>query len=354
MWFEGISRVTKDPPFQPYPGYSRVLGGDENREEVMVRKDTGEKVFQSAYLGLYQRGALAERASQAQALLKSCRLCPRECKVDRTREEKGFCRTGKLAVVSSFSPHFGEEDPLVGARGSGTIFFTHCNLLCLFCQNYEISHLGEGRESSPDRLAQMMLSLQALGCHNINFVSPSHVVAQILSALPLAVAGGLRVPLVYNTGGYDAVETLKLLDGVFDIYMPDLKFMDGKVADEYCDARDYPQRAKAAIQEMHRQVGDLVINRRGIADRGLLIRHLVLPGGLAGTGEAMRFLAREISSHTYVNLMAQYRPCGEARDHPPLNRGLTQAEYEEALTLAREEGIHRLDQRRGLRTPRFI
>ena len=242
----------------------------------------------------------------------------------------------------------------MGVGGSGTIFFTHCNLLCLFCQNYEISHLGEGREVAPDRLAKIMLSLQDLGCHNINFVSPSHVVAQILEALPLAIARGLRVPLVYNTGGYDSVATLKLLEGVFDMYMPDLKFMDGEVSEKFCQARDYPEKAKAAIQEMHRQVGDLVLNRNGIATRGLLVRHLVLPGGLAGTREAMRFLAREISPDTYVNVMGQYRPCGQALEHRPLNRGVTHAEYEEAVTMAREEGIRRLDQRSGLRVIRFI
>lgn len=321
---------------------------------MVVRKGNKEEIFHPAYLSLSQKGTLEERASRAWAVLKSCRLCPRECKVDRTSEEKGFCRTGTRAVIASYSPHFGEEDPLVGVQGSGTIFFTHCNLLCLFCQNYEISHLGEGREIPPDRLAKMMLSLQEMGCHNINFVSPSHVVAQILTALPQAVREGLRVPLVYNTGGYDSVETLEFLDGVFDIYMPDLKFMDGEVSNEFCRARDYPERAKAAIREMHRQVGDLVINHLGIAERGLLIRHLVLPGGLAGTREAMRFLAREISPHTYVNIMAQYRPCGEARENPPLNRRLNNAEYEEAVNLAREEGIHRLDQRSGLRIIRFI
>ncbi len=242
----------------------------------------------------------------------------------------------------------------MGVGGSGTIFFTHCNLLCLFCQNYEISHLGEGREVSPDRLAKIMLSLQNLGCHNINFVSPSHVVAQILEALPLAIAGGLRVPLVYNTGGYDSVATLRLLEGVFDIYMPDLKFMDGEVSEKFCQAKDYPEKAKAAIQEMHRQVGDLALNRSGIATRGLLVRHLVLPGGLAGTRKAMRFLASKISLSTYVNIMAQYRPCGQALEHPPLNRRVTHTEYEEALAVAREEGIQRLDQRSGLRVIRSI
>jgi len=304
-----------------------------------------KRSFRPAYLELYEKGIFVQRLGEAETRLKSCRLCPRECKVDRQREEKGFCRTGSRAVISSFNPHFGEEDPLVGVGGSGTIFFTHCNLCCLFCQNYEISHLGEGGEVSSDQMAHMMLYLQGAGCHNINFVSPSHVVAQILAALPQAIEGGLRVPLVYNTGGYDSVETLQLLDGVFDIYMPDLKFMDEEAADRFCHARDYSARAQAAICEMHKQVGDLTMDYRGIAERGVLIRHLVMPGGLAGTREAMRFLAREISPHTYVNIMAQYRPCGEALNYPPLNRGLTRREYEEALKIAREEGIHRLDQR---------
>lgn len=319
-----------------------------------MQKDDKKDIFRPGYLNSYKEGELQNRVSEARAILKSCRLCPRECEVDRTANEKGYCRTGILPVVSSYSPHFGEEDPLVGFKGSGTIFFTHCNLLCLFCQNYEISHLGEGREVAPDRLAKMMLDLQEMGCHNINFVSPTHVVAQILEALSLAIAAGLRVPLVYNTGGYDAVETLKLLDGIFDIYMPDLKFMDGEVAEKFCRAKDYPERAKAAIQEMHRQVGDLTIDPRGIAERGLLVRHLVLPGGLAGTKQVMRFLAREVSPNTYVNIMAQFRPCGEAMEHPPLNRRITSAEYEEALRMAHEEGIRRLDERRGLRIIRFI
>jgi len=310
--------------------------------------------FRSSYLDLHEKGILKERAAEAQSRLESCQLCPRECKENRQADQKGFCRTGLRAVVSSHSPHFGEEDPLVGTGGSGTIFFSHCNLLCLFCQNYEISHLGEGQEVSRDQLAGMMLHLQKLGCHNINFVSPSHVVAQILAALPMAIEGGLRVPLVYNTGGYDSVETLHLLDGVFDIYMPDLKFMDGEISYQQCRAKDYPVRAREAIKEMHRQVGDLVVGPDSIAERGLLIRHLVLPGGLAGTRAAMRFLAREVSPDTYVNIMAQYRPCGEAMGHPPLNRRISSKEYEEALNLALEEGIHRLDQRKGIRMIRFI
>jgi putative pyruvate formate lyase activating enzyme len=310
--------------------------------------------FRPAYLDLYEKGAIIGRGVEAQSRLECCQLCPRECKVNRQADEKGFCRTGLKAVISSYSPHFGEEDPLVGTGGSGTIFFTHCNLLCLFCQNYEISHLGEGREADPAQLARMMLHLQGQGCHNINFVSPSHVVAQILAALPMAIEGGLRVPLVYNTGGYDSVETLRLLDGVFDIYMPDLKFMGGEVSHHYCRARDYPEKVRAAIREMYRQAGDLVLDHRSVAQRGLLVRHLVLPGGLAGTREAMRFLARDVSPETYVNIMAQYRPCGAAEDLPPLNRRITGKEYEEALKIAGEEGIRRLDRRSGLRIIRFI
>jgi putative pyruvate formate lyase activating enzyme len=324
------------------------------RETGNVGGETKREIFHPGYLKLDEEGLLQGRVSQSRAILRSCRLCPRHCEVDRTADETGYCRTGIQSVVSSYSPHFGEEDPLVGIHGSGTIFFTHCNLLCLFCQNYEISHLGEGRKVAADRLARMMLDLQEMGCHNINFVSPSHVVAQILEALPPAIAEGLNVPLIYNTGGYDEVETLKLLEGVFDIYMPDLKFMDTEIAQKFCRAGDYPEKAKAAIREMHRQVGDLAVNSQGIAERGLLVRHLVLPGGLAGTREAMRFLSREISPNTYVNIMAQYRPCGQSPEHPSLNRRLSAAEYEEAVRMAHEEGIRRLDERRGLRIIRSL
>jgi putative pyruvate formate lyase activating enzyme len=286
--------------------------------------------------------------------LKSCTLCPRSCRVDRLKGQKGYCRTGRHAVLSSYAPHFGEENPLVGTRGSGTIFFAHCNLLCLFCQNYEISHLGEGREAQGKKLAGAMLQLQEMGCHNINFVSPTHVVPQILEALPIAIRGGLKIPLVYNTGTYDSIETLRLLDGIFDIYMPDLKFMEGEASQKYCQAEDYPERAQLAIREMHRQVGDLKINRQGMAERGLLVRHLVMPGGLAGTRRAMVFLFREISPNTYVNIMAQFRPCGPAKDDPPLNRRISEVEFEEAVQIAGEEGIRRLDQRKGLMALRFL
>lgn len=254
----------------------------------------------------------------------------------------GVCKVGKLPKVSSYNPHFGEESPLVGTHGSGTIFITSCNLGCVFCQNYDISHLGEGYEVSFERFAQMMIELQNMGCHNINFVTPTHVVPQILEALPIAIRDGLKIPLVYNTGGYDFVETLQLLEGVFDIYMPDFKFFDNDVAAKLCKARDYPQVVMKAIKEMHRQVGDLVLNEHGIAERGLIVRHLIMPDGLAGTRKVVEFLARKISRNTYVNIMDQYHPCGLAHKYPEINRRITAEEFEIAIQIAHEEGIGRL------------
>jgi len=295
------------------------------------------------YLKTHREGLLEEKIVKAQRLLESCSVCPRDCKVNRIEGERGFCRAGFLPEVSSSSPHFGEEQPLVGFHGSGTIFLTHCNLRCLYCQNYSISHLDEGEEISIEQLSRMMVAMQSLGCHNINFVSPTHYVPQILAALPNAITLGLSVPLVYNTGGYDTVETLKLLDGVFDIYMPDFKYSTEEVAEEYSQARDYPLVAKQAIKEMFRQVGDLVLDDRGIALRGLLIRHLVLPSGLAGTQDVMRFLSRDISENTYVNIMAQYYPCGNIPPGSPLYRRISKLEYLKAVEIAKKEGITRLD-----------
>jgi putative pyruvate formate lyase activating enzyme len=296
-----------------------------------------------AYLALAHSDELRRRAALAIEPLRTCCLCPRNCNVDRLAEQKGFCQTGSRALVASYGPHFGEESPLVGMQGSGTIFFASCNLRCVFCQNYEISHRIEGEEIEPADLATIMLRLQRMGCHNINFVTPSHVVPQILAALEIAGAGGLCVPLVYNSGGYDSLEELRLLDGIVDIYMPDLKCMDRAVAREYLTAEDYPEVAQAAIREMHRQVGDLVVDSRGIAVRGLWVRHLVMPNGLAGTEAAMRFLADEISHDTYVNVMNQYRPCGRAREYPLLHSALTAQEYRAAVEAARRAGLHRLD-----------
>jgi putative pyruvate formate lyase activating enzyme len=304
--------------------------------------------WEPAYLETHRRGLLKAKVAAAYDILNQCNLCPHNCLVDRHHGELGVCRTGDQPVVSSYSPHFGEEDPLVGQRGSGTIFFTHCNLYCIFCQNYEISHGGEGEEISVEDLAAIMLYLQKRSCHNINFVTPSHQVYQILAALSLAIEGGLNLPLVYNTGGYDAVETLRLLDGVVDIYMPDFKFWDPQVAKDLTQAEDYPEIARLAFKEMHRQVGDLVMDEAGVARRGLLVRHLVLPDGLAGTKEVMEFLAREISPQTYVNVMGQYRPCGRAGEHPSLGKFLSALEHEEAQRLAREAGLTRLDRREKL------
>ncbi|MDQ7786306.1 MAG: radical SAM protein [Thermodesulfovibrionales bacterium] len=302
-------------------------------------------MFIPSYIETHRSGKLKERIQTARGILENCHLCPRECHVNRLEDEKGFCRNGKTAMVSSFNPHFGEEDPLVGSYGSGTIFMTHCNLLCVFCQNWEISHQSEGIEVTPKKLSDMMLSLQNSGCHNINFVTPTHVVPQILEAISHAVEGGLHVPLVYNTGGYDSVKSLKLLDGIFDIYMPDFKFWDPEYAKKYLKAPDYPERARSALREMHRQVGDLVLNESGIALKGIIVRHLVMPGGTAGTREIMRFIAKDISPNTYVNIMDQYHPCSNAYRYPPLNRRITPEEYEEALKATQEEGNTRLDNR---------
>jgi len=284
---------------------------------------------------------LRERAEIALGRLQRCEICPRACGVNRLEGEFGYCRSGRFARVSSFTPHFGEERPLVGAHGSGTIFMTGCNLRCVYCQNYDISQLGEGREVSPEKLAEMMVCLADGGCHNINFVTPTHFVPQILEALVEAAEMGLSVPLVYNSGGYDSVSTLRLLDGIFDIYMPDAKYGTDEAAMKYSDAPDYTGVMKAAIREMHRQVGPLEVDDDGVAVRGLLVRHLVLPENLAGTAEVVRFLAEEVSPETYLNVMAQYHPCYRAHQFPELSRPITLREYAEAVNLARVAGLDR-------------
>ncbi|MBW1975359.1 MAG: radical SAM protein [Deltaproteobacteria bacterium] len=299
-----------------------------------------------AYLKAYESGVLERRIDQARKWLNRCTLCPRMCRVNRAGDETGFCLTGRYAIVASYGPHFGEERPLVGRYGSGTIFFCGCNLMCMFCQNYDISHTRDGTAVTPNQLAEIMLWLQKQGCHNINFVTPTHVIPQILESLPPAIEKGLNVPLVYNSSAYDRVPALRLLDGVFDIYMPDFKFWKSESAAKWCTAPDYPRRAREALKEMYRQVGDLAI-RNGIAERGLLVRHLVMPGCVDETREILRFLATEISVHTYVNIMDQYRPCGEAFNDPLLRRRITGDEYLSALEFAREVGLTRLDDRRS-------
>ncbi len=296
-----------------------------------------------AYLPLHRDGRLAARIEAAREKLRHCDLCPRRCGVDRLAGELGFCQTAEHAWVASHAPHFGEEQPLVGRNGSGTIFFTHCNLGCVFCQNYDISHRSAGAPVTAPQLAAMMLDLQRRGCHNINCVSPSHVVVPILEALALAADQGLDRPLVYNTGGYDAPETLALLDGIVDIYMPDFKFWDPTSARRYCDLADYPEVAREALAAMHRQVGNLVVDERGVARRGVILRHLVMPGGIEETRAILKHVATTLSPDTYVNLMPQYRPCGEAHQYNELNRRLTVAEFESAVLAAMEAGLRRLD-----------
>ena len=303
--------------------------------------------MQGSYLELAKTGELERRAAQAKELLRECRLCPRQCRVDRLKGEQGFCRTGRLAEIASYGPHFGEESPLVGEHGSGTIFFCGCNLLCVFCQNYDISHPDEGSCSpvGPKQLGALMVGLQEQGCHNINFVTPTHVVPQLLDALVHAVEGGLTVPLVYNSGGYDRFETLRLLAGVVDIYMPDFKFWESSSAARFMDAPDYREVATQAIGEMQRQVGDLQIDSRGIAVRGLLVRHLLMPGMLSESEEIFKFLAEEISTHCYLNVMDQYRPCGRSGDYPELLGTITADHYRQAVESAQRAGLTRLDQR---------
>jgi putative pyruvate formate lyase activating enzyme len=306
---------------------------------TMRRKD-----FEAAYLRLERTGELAERARALWAIYQSCRLCPRQCGVNRLKGEKGVCQAVSRVKVSSAHPHFGEERPLVGRGGSGTIFFSHCNLLCCFCQNWGISHRGEGSYLSDDSLGRMMADLQGIGCHNINVVTPTHCVPNIVQGLRAAIRLGLRVPLVYNCGGYEPVEILKLLDGIVDIYLPDFKYTDGAMSEKYSSgAKDYPEVAAAAHVEMHRQVGELIVDENGMALRGLLIRHLVMPNNIAGTEKFVQFVAQKLTRSTYVNIMAQYRPEYKAREYPELSRRLTTAEYQQAVAWAREAGLTRLD-----------
>jgi putative pyruvate formate lyase activating enzyme len=301
-----------------------------------------ENVFQPAYL-LLPPGILSDKVREAEEILRECALCPRQCKVDRTAGEKGFCKTGDKPFISSYGPHFGEEKPLVGQSGSGTIFMGNCNLGCIFCQNYSISHLGEGVEISFEKLADIMLSLQKQGCHNLNFVTPTHQIPLILKSVLIAAENGLHLPIVYNCGGYESLDSISLLDGVVDVYMPDFKYADPAMALKYSKAEDYTEAAKAALKQMHRQVGDLVSDNRGVALRGLLVRHLVLPGGIAGTEGVAKFIAEEVSKNTYINIMDQYHPCFRASDNPPLKRRITAQEYTDAVQMAIDAGLKRID-----------
>jgi putative pyruvate formate lyase activating enzyme len=293
------------------------------------------------YIETYARGVFEQRIEKLEAILNECNLCPRECGVNRNKGETGYCNSDKHLMLSSVQPHFGEEDVLVGTHGSGTIFLTNCNLGCLYCQNYDISHQGHGHRITEAELALNMLALERRGCHNINFVTPTHYTPQIVKALRIAIEKGLYIPIVYNCGGYESRSTIELLDGIVDIYMPDIKYGDTENAKRYSNAPDYFDRCKEAVKEMHRQVGDLKVDERGIAVRGLLIRHLVLPNRLAGSAAVLKFIATEISKETYVNIMAQYRPMYKAYEYEELNRGLKTSEYREVIDITREWGLHR-------------
>ncbi len=296
-----------------------------------------------SYLQAEKEGILKERIEALMAIYENCHLCPRNCRVNRLRGETGVCRATSRVKVSSAFPHFGEEAPLVGQGGSGTIFFSNCGLRCVFCQNYTISIEGEGVEISDEQLAQTMLKIQGFGCHNINLVTPTHYVPNIVNAVRIAGKKSLRLPLVYNTGGYDNPEVIKLLDGIVDIYLPDLKYSEPAKAAQYSEgAYNYPYYAKLAIKEMYRQVGDLVTTERGVARRGLILRHLVMPNGVAGTRAVIQFIAEELSPTTYVNLMDQYRPEYRAKDFPEIARRLKRSEFQEALTWAKEFGLKRV------------
>ncbi|MCI0455259.1 MAG: radical SAM protein [Candidatus Dadabacteria bacterium] len=329
----------------------KIFGGKAPNYISNPRWVIPRKGFVPAYLRTYEtdKHILEEKVEQALQVLQRCEVCPRNCRINRLENKTAVCRTGRYAYVASAFPHFGEEDCLRGWRGSGTIFFSFCNLKCVFCQNFDISWEGNGIIATPTELARVMISLQKQGCHNINFVTPEHIVPQIMEAIPLAIEMGLRLPIVYNTSAYDSFHSLEIMDGIVDVYMPDFKFWDRKLSFYYMAAEDYPDVARAAIREMHRQVGPLRFDQEGLALRGVLVRHLVMPNQVAGTREIFRFLAGEISRDTYINIMDQYRPEGRVLKVPQkyenIGRRTIRAEYEEALKIAYEEGLYRFDVR---------
>jgi putative pyruvate formate lyase activating enzyme len=298
-------------------------------------------MFEPSYLKLYRSGELDERIARLYKILESCELCPRRCKVNRLEGQKGYCRSGRELIISSYGPHLGEEPEITGRNGSGTIFLTNCNLLCIYCQNYDISHLGYGEEVSIGEAAEIMLGLQSRGCHNINLVTPTHFTSQLVKTISVAAGRGLKLPIFWNCSGYENVETIRLLDGIVDIYKPDMKYSESEPAKKYSNAPNYFERCKEAVREMHRQVGDLMVDSSGIAYRGLLIRHLVLPNNLAGSEKVLEFISEEISRECYVNIMAQYRPCGRAYKYEELNRRPLSVEYLRVVDYAKKIGLHR-------------
>ena len=301
--------------------------------------------FEPAYLKLHKTGELGKRAEELWEIMRSCELCPRQCGVNRLRGRKGVCRApGTTLVISSAHPHFGEERPLTGKNGSGTIFLAHCNLRCVFCQNFEIAQLGVGSERDIDDFAGMMLKLQKIGCHNINLVTPTHYSAHILKAIDIAAERGLRLPIVYNTSGWERLEILELLDGVVDIYLPDFKYWDSDMSARYSSgAESYPELTSKAILEMHRQVGVAKPAEDGIMQRGLMIRHLVMPNDAGGSEKVMEWIAENLPKDTYVNIMAQYNPLHKAYDYPELSRRITKKEYIRVVRKAEDLGLTNLD-----------
>lgn len=294
-----------------------------------------------SYLNLSKK-ELNSRIEKLFKILENCEICPRKCHINRIKNERGYCQLGYLPMVSAFHPHFGEEAPLVGMHGSGTIFLTSCNLACVYCQNYDISQLRIGGEISFEDLAEMMISLQSRGCHNINFVTPTPQVPQILKSLSIAIEKGLKIPLVYNTSSYDSLSVLKLLDGIVDIYLPDARYGNDEIALKYSKVPGYFEIMKAAIKEMHRQIGDLVVDEKRVAVKGLLVRHLVLPNNLAGSEKIFKFIVKEISKNTFLNIMDQYRPAWKANQYPELSRRITKDEFQEAIELAKKAGLKRI------------
>jgi len=324
-------------------GWTAAAAGGPSSQPAEPSFVRPRKDWEPGYVKLLRTGELSRRVRALRAIYESCRLCPRRCGVNRRKGERGVCSSVAQAKVFSFDRRFAEERPLTGWRGSGCIFFSHCNLLCMYCQNWEINHRGDGAPISDMKLAELFLSAQEMGCHCIDLVTPTHIVPNIVSALEIAARRGLRLPLVYNCGGYEGLEAVQLLDGVIDIYLPDFKYMDGKVAAELSSgAADYPERAAEAIREMHRQVGDLVVDENGLALRGLIVRHLILPDNLGGTDQFVRWVARQLSPYTVVNLMGQYWPAYQAPRHPSLKRRITLAEYHRAFAWAHEAGLKRL------------
>ncbi len=316
------------------------------KEKTMIKKSAAiDPEFEPAYLELHRTGELKKRAEKLWKIMDECQLCPRKCGACRSAGESGFCRVpGVKLVISSFLPHFGEERPLVGRGGSGTIFLTHCSLKCVFCQNWEISHLGRGTASDVDKLAGMMLHLQKIGCHNINLVTPTHYSAHILKALDIAAGKGLRLPIVYNTSGWERLEILRFLDGIVDIYLPDIKYQDSEMSAKYsAGAKSYPERAKEVILEMHRQVGVAKPAKDGLMYRGLMIRHLVMPDNVGGSEKIIEWIAKNLPKDTYVNIMSQYNPTYKAYDYPQISRRITGAEYKKVVNRAKELGLANLE-----------